>query len=387
VANLPPVQNPFSRLKHYRPGENHSKENHATESLAACLVLSEDFREIFIAFLFGGADRVPEQLAKNDAEIEVETQHSTDEGKFLDILLTAEGYAVVVEVKVGASETEAQLDNYEHWLQEHYRKWSLFTLVQRDAPFQHRSAQRRFWADLYAEADRFATDSKNPTDGALLSCFCNYLTTEGIVMNTDFTKLMDYGKGWAAEQALSGLFNEIEQNVLQRFGSEPLNTDRFEPKGWPPALMFGRNGGWEGIFGKSVTNCKVTLWCCTSATVPSVSACEFHLWVQLWNPWHRNPWEIAAGALPAWFNHFDEQSFEKGSYPKRSPWPRCQWTPWNTSETLDSESWYCVKLRRPLTVTVEQLEDIECLSRELAGRVEGCIKLVDGLPNIPQLPA
>ena len=381
------MQNPFSRLKHYRPGENDSKENHATESLAACLVLSKDFRKLFIAFLFGGDDKVPEQFSKYDAKIddgkiEVKTQHFTDEGKFLDILLTAEGYGFVVEVKIGASETVAQLDNYERWLQEHYQKWSLFTLVQRDAPFQHRSAKRRFWADLYAEAERFAADSTSPTDRALLDCFCKYLTSEGVVMNTDFTKLVDYGKGWAAEQALADLFSEVEQLVFQRFGSEPPNTVRFESKGWPPALMFGRNGGWERIFGKSVTNCKVTMWCCTPATVPVNSECEFHLWVQLWNPWHGNPWEIAAGALPAWFNHFDEEHFEKGSYPKRNPWPKCQWLPWNANARPDSERWHCVKLRQPLSATAERLENIEELSRELADRVEECIRLVDSLPVV-----
>jgi hypothetical protein len=202
-------------------------------------------------------------------------------------------------------------------------------------------------------------------------------------MNTDFTKLVDYGKGWAAEQALAGLFSEVEQVVLQRFGPEPLNTKEFNQRDWPPALMFGRSSGWERIFGKSAANCKVTMWCCTPATAPNTSVCEFHLWVQLWNPWHGNPWKIAAGALPTWFDYFDEQRFAKGSYPKRNPWPKCQWLPWNADERLDSERWYCVKLRQPLSAAAERLENIGDLARELADGVEDCIKLVDELPVVP----
>src|SRR6266567_371090 len=104
------MQNPFLRLKHYTPGS----ENHATETLAACLSLSDNIKREFVLFLFDDKRR----FEPTEAEaFEVSTQQIGEYGT-VDLLLEspALGSNIVVEVKVDAPEYGAQIERYRKWL-------------------------------------------------------------------------------------------------------------------------------------------------------------------------------------------------------------------------------------------------------------------------------
>ena len=77
------MQNPFVRFKRYRRDATHPLENHATETLAACLVFSENIRREFIQFLFDG------KMPFTDwPRFEVVTQQQTPYG-IVDLFLEA----------------------------------------------------------------------------------------------------------------------------------------------------------------------------------------------------------------------------------------------------------------------------------------------------------
>lgn len=84
-------QNPFPRLKHYRPGTIAPQENHATESLAACLVLSQEFRRWFLSFLLG-ADNSDRKFTD---DYTVVTQERTDFG-ILDLEAMKNEFNIIV---------------------------------------------------------------------------------------------------------------------------------------------------------------------------------------------------------------------------------------------------------------------------------------------------
>ncbi len=382
------MQNPFSRLKHYRPSENDSKENHATESLAACLVLSEDFRNTFIAFLFGGDDKVPEPLLRNLGKMDVETQRSTDEGKFLDLLLTTQGYGVVVEVKVEAAEDlrhRAQLDNYEHWLQGEFPgQWSLFTLVKNpDTQFAHQSAKRRLWANLYDEAKRFAAGCTNPTDRALLTNFCEYLLLERVVDNMDYTKLADYGKGWVAETVLKSVFENTCEKLKARIGDDLL-AEMTDWKRQVPRFELGRKS-WARLFGEEGWNNKVYDWIETSAfdaKCPSDS-CKLQWVIWLWCKDHGQDWGRIRKSLPTWLEHLSHKEGLAGSEVNaRQPIP---WTS-DQAQTLDRQRIYCFWQGTLLVLRADDLRDPNRLADIVAERVHLCFELVDGLPLVPCVP-
>lgn|GEM_PF-2104967 len=372
------VQNPFHRLKHYRPGENDSKENHATEALAACLVFSEDFRAKFLEFLFGSEGNVPKALV-DIRQIEVTTQHSTLESGILDLLLRTHQFGVVVEIKVGAKEDErhkAQLENYTNWMQQEFGegKWALFTLVRNpDASFRHDRARRQTWSALFEAIHAFIPKCESATDRALLEALCDYLTLEGVVENMDYSKLVDYGKGWAAETAFKGLLGQTREKVAFNIGD--LKADLQIKVGESPCFLFGRSS-WSGIFGPGPGfNNKVTAWFCTPATEGSdCRGCEFRFEIQLWNKWHQNQWAFTAEHLPQWFARLQKVGFEAGAYAKRGTW-----IPWECGQQLKPENNYVVCVAPHIPVVEASLADIDSLSLTLAARVEYCIRQVDGL--------
>ena len=373
------MQNPFHRLKHYRPGENDAKENHTTEALAACLVFSEDFRAKFLEFLFGGKTNVPDALA-DASQVEVATQHSTKDSGIVDLLLRTHRFGVVVEIKVGAREDERhneQLDNYTNWLREEFgeRKWALFTLVRNaDAKFKHAWARRRVWSDLFEVTEAFIQKYGTSTDKALLRAFCEYLTLEGVVDNMDYSKLVDYGKGWAADKALEGLLRQTKERL--ELNIDDLETDIEMKVGEAPCFLFGRSS-WENIFGTGFNN-KVTAWFCTPITEPDCNECEFRLGIQLWSKWHRNDWDYTVKLLPVWLQRFENMDCSIGSYPKRG-----LWTAWSHKQELKQDSWYCIEFRSPIRVDADKLRNVDGLALELAERVEKYLKAVDELKSVP----
>ena len=116
------MSNPFSRLERYQASGNEAKENRATECLAACLQLSDEFRAFFISFLYSG--NVPEPLKCASAE-DVDTQHWIDnddtENGYLDLLIQSKGrFSIVLEDKVGAKESTHQYNKYLAWLRKQH---------------------------------------------------------------------------------------------------------------------------------------------------------------------------------------------------------------------------------------------------------------------------
>ena len=379
------MQNPFHRLKHYRPGENDSKENHTTEALAACLVFSEPFRAKFLEFLFGGKGKVPKALA-DAGQVEIATQHSTRDFGTIDLLLRTgelrtDRFGVVVEIKVGAKEDErhkTQLDNYDSWLESGFGEGerALFTLVRNPDPqFEHSKAQRREWGELFKVIEEFIEDCDSSTDKALLKAFSDYLTLEGVVDNMDYSKLVDYGKGWAANKALEGLQRQIKEKLEPNIGD--LETAIDAKIGRSPCLLFGKIS-WERIFGPGFNN-KTSVWFRTPATEgANYKECQFFVEIQLWSKWHQNDWEHTARRLPDWLKHFEKKGCERGSITSRGAW-----VPWDDKQALNQDNWYLIRLGMPIPVDAQKLENIDGLVRDLAERVEECFKLVDELHSTP----
>src|SRR5207244_7548631 len=109
------MQNPFVRLKNYRRDVTDPLENHATETLAACLSFSENIKREFIRFLFDGK-KTP---FTDWPTFEVLTQQPSPYG-IVDLLLEApEAFNIVVEVKVNAPQDDRhgrQIRHYREWL-------------------------------------------------------------------------------------------------------------------------------------------------------------------------------------------------------------------------------------------------------------------------------
>jgi hypothetical protein len=375
------MQNPFLRLKHYRPDQLDPKENHATESLAACLAFSAGFRAGFLTFLYDGTRAPPPQALANPADVEVETQLQTEGFGILDLLLRSGSSGVVVEVKVGAKERDKrhkdQLDNYHLWCTKHLKESALFTLVRdRDPGFAHEALTRRcLWSEFYAYAQKFIAGSDNPTDRALIKALCDYLEMEGVVDNMDYSKLVDYGKGWAAEKAFEGLLRQTTERIERNI--DDLTSGSHTKLGESPCLQFGRASWDKHVFGPGFNN-KVTVWFCTPVTEgPDCQACEFRFEIQLWNRWHQNDWNFTTKRLAGWLNHLSKPGFEVGAYANRG-----KWIPWDAGQPLTQANNYvvCPLLAAPsLPVSEDSLRDIGSLASELAKRAEICLRLVDEL--------
>lgn len=374
------MQNPFRRLKHYRPDDIDPKENHATEALAACLVFSEAFRGEFIRFLFTGAGRPVPNAFSAPAQVEILTQHSTDESGTIDLLLRAGECALVVEIKVNAPEKSdhhrSQLEKYHGWLQTNFREGWMFTLVRLPDGEKHSTVLRRCtWSELAEVIGTFASQCENQTDAALLQALEEYLRLEGVVDKMDYSKLVDYGKGWAAESALEALFAKTTE--LVRFKIPDLLEPRlYENKGESPSFQFGRKK-WASTFREGWNN-KIYAWFCTSVTEgPECKHCEFRFEICLWHPGHGQDWKDVSSRLPQWMNHLDQRGFERGCYPKRR-----DWLAWEKGQRLESSSNYvvCPKSLAPdLAVTSEALKNSDMLAAQIADRVLVCIELVDEL--------
>src|SRR5690242_18116118 len=131
------MNNPFSRLKHFIPDETDPQENHATESLASCLVFSPRIKEEFIRFLF------PDERFKAvvSSQIEVVTQEYIQDGYIDLVLRSPDHFTIAIEVKVKSPENcehhRSQLTRYRKWLEgEKAPVRFLFTLVRdRDMSF------------------------------------------------------------------------------------------------------------------------------------------------------------------------------------------------------------------------------------------------------------
>src|SRR5947207_701523 len=110
------MNNPFINLRKFVPDRADPKENHATESLAACLQFSPILKDEFVRFLFGDTP-LPFSNADRTNELEVLSQVYVGKFGILDLYLSIpDRVHIVVEVKVEAQEDERQLRDYSKWL-------------------------------------------------------------------------------------------------------------------------------------------------------------------------------------------------------------------------------------------------------------------------------
>jgi hypothetical protein len=296
------MSNPFSRLERYQDSGNEAKENRATECLAACLQLSDEFRAFFISFLYSGNE--PDAVKYTSAD-DVYTQHWIDnddtENGYLDLLIQSKGrFTIVVENKVGAKESTHQYEKYLAWLKTQRGEGLLCGLVQYpDDTIEQATLKkmRRFrWQDLY-----YALGEKKKTftgtDLKVAEAFCDYLNQKGIVMNYTPHDILSYGQGWKAEDALSSVFEAVKD----RFDLKEHTYKIVMPKNQWPRLEIGRKSWEEKLFGPGYNNNKVNLYWC----VPRIWGCDqkegsFALELRIWDKCHQNSWNMIQPKLPAW---------------------------------------------------------------------------------------
>jgi len=109
------MNNPFINLRKFVPDRADPKENHATESLAACLQFSPVLRTEFVRFLFGDTPLPFNNTDCND--LEVSSQVNVGKFGILDLYLSIRDKVhIVIEVKVAAPENKRQLRDYRNWL-------------------------------------------------------------------------------------------------------------------------------------------------------------------------------------------------------------------------------------------------------------------------------
>jgi hypothetical protein len=310
------MQNPFSRLKHYLRDETDPQENHATECLAACLVLSSKIRAAFIQFLLDSPMRTFDL-----ADVEVVTQKAIEGGGYIDLLLQQQGkFVVALEVKVRSAENcdhhQRQLQRYKKWLDEQNEAdGHLFTLVRnQDNTFlpEHYGADRngrRTWAALYK---RFKTmlreNDLSDVESSLIKNFCDYLESEAIVSTYETKDLLSYAAGVKARKAVTGIFNE----VTARLEADGFKTVSIEGRkdNWPELRI--QHPRWKRIFGKG-ENWKISLFFCVPG-IWDAKQHEFRPEILIWQQDHGNDWQFAKAKLPVWLKTLKSQNFKWDVY-------------------------------------------------------------------------
>lgn len=302
------MNNPFSRLKHYLPDKLDPQENHATECLAACLVLSNQVRIAFVQFL---SNKIQ---INTSADIEVTTQLPITPGGFIDLLLEQPGkFKIAVEVKVKSPENcphhREQLENYKKWLKNN-SNGLLFTLVRdKDTTFSPEKfgADGRYtWRNLrdyFRDLGKTASD----TDSNIIKNFCEYLESEGIVKNYEAKDLLNYAAGIKAREALDGIFNQVRSRLeVEKFATRVIDDGKTDC--WP--RMEVQHPDWETIFGKG-DNWKIFLW----YAIPGIwgrTSEEQHGFlpeIMLQRIDHQNDWEYIKSKLPEWEKNLKSKGF------------------------------------------------------------------------------
>src|ERR1035437_1777330 len=293
--------NPFSRLERYQDSGNEAKENRATECLAACLQLSDEFRAFFISFLYSG--NAPEAVKYTSAD-DVYTQHWIDnddtENGYLDLLIQSKGrFTIVVEDKVGATESTHQFEKYLGWLRRQSGEKLLCGLVQYpDNTIEEATIKkmRRFtWQALFEAL----LDNKTHfagTDFTLAEAFCDYLNQKGIVMNYTPHDILGYGQGWKAEDALYSVFEAVKDRFDLKEHTHRIVTHRNE---WP-RLEIGRQSWEEKVFGPGYNNKVYLFWCVPGIWGWDQKNGSFYLELRIWDKWHQNSWKMIQPKLAGW---------------------------------------------------------------------------------------
>jgi hypothetical protein len=306
------MQNPFVKLKHYRPDVTNPAENHATEVLAACLVLSDKLKRGFIKFLSSKDVRFD---AEELESFTISTQAPIAEYGTVDLLIESpeespEKYTIVVEVKVSAPEDGEQIRKYRRWLDEtRTGKRYIFGLVQTPDPaFKIREFGgdgRRTWGELYAFLSGEFKETLNETiEINFVENLCNYLEVEKIVMNWNPKEIPAYGNGFRAKKAVQTLFEQVDDKLKNsRQGFET----KINMEGTWPSLAVG-HAEWSSIFGRKGALQKV--WVLYEPEGVDTGADRFYFTLSIWDKYQRNDWNLSKKMIPAWVNALKKNSFE-----------------------------------------------------------------------------
>jgi hypothetical protein len=304
------VQNPFVRFKRYRVNAAHPVENHATESLAACLAFSENIRREFVRFLF--RDKTP---FDDGVAFDVLTQQQLGSYGIIDLILESPGRVnIVIEVKVRAKEDGSQVREYRNWLEETKTgKKFIFTLVKNADPnFDVRKFggdDRRTWRELYdffrPEAEKRLTET---TERAIVDHFLGYMEAEGIVTTWTADQILNYGPGVLAEQALTALFRRVREALLAREACPFVEPVILFRQGEWPRLEIGMKS-WKEIFGTAGYLNKVYMYYETKAAWGG-KAERFYFEFVLWHKQHRNDWALTKSKLPSWLDTLRKNNWE-----------------------------------------------------------------------------
>jgi len=355
------------------------QENHATECLAACLVLSSKIRAAFIQFLLASPIRTFDL-----ADVEVVTQKAIEGGGYIDLLLKQEGkFLTALEVKVRSAENDhhqRQLQRYKNWLDgESETVKHLFTLVRhpndtfRPELYGADKNGRRTWAAL---CKRFQTmlreNDLSDAESSLIKNFCDYLESEAIVSTYEIKDLLSYAAGLKARKAVIGIFNEVAAR-LEADGFKTASTE--ERKDYWPQLKI-QHARWKKIFGNG-ENWKINLWFCVPG-IWDATQHQFHPNIEIWSKDHGNDWQFAKAKLPVWLKALKSQSFKWEVYET-----------WNKAhEDAQSEAiQYEPKLiaaykdgeKDDLILNQQQLQSEDALVNLLADKVKQYAKIVESL--------
>jgi hypothetical protein len=293
------MNNPFSRLKHHGVRENNPQENHATESLAACLVFSESLRRIFIQFLFR---EQPDSMPDDLSGVEIETQQWEQGVGYFDLVLKRPNvFTIIVEVKVEAAEDDGQLKKYRSWLDKQAGRTRLFTLVKNFNtdfnPKDFGADGRHTWRELHGCFQKaLKNDGLSDVEISLIENFSDYLESEGIVSTYKTKDMQCYSAGLNAQKAVASILGQVG-GKLKADGYEHVLIDGNQFR-WPQLKI--KHPGWNSVFGNG-DNYKVVFW----FTVPAIVGWgadkhTFYPELCLWNADHGNDWPRAKANLSKW---------------------------------------------------------------------------------------
>lgn len=370
------MQNPFLRLKHYAP----PSENHATEVLAACLVLSDNLRRGFIKFLF--SEGVPFDAEELDS-FTISTQAPIAGYGTVDLLIEIpEKYTVVVEVKVSAPEYGEQIRKYRRWLEETRtgKKHFIFSLVQTPKQAfkirEFRGDGRRTWHELYTFlSGEFKKTLTETTEINLVEKLCNYLEVEKIVINWDPKEIQAYGKGVLARKALQILFEQVAEELRNKSSQYDIKIE-IDGDPWP-YLQIGHRE-WSSIFGRKGSLQK--LYAFYEPKGVDGGEDRFSFEICLWDKAQGADWKLTKQMISPWINQLKKNSFNfwvilKGSRALETDPSKYDFTEspkWISAYTLKKDTAY---IEEYLTKSATELAD------SLFDRIVKYCEIISGLPR------
>jgi hypothetical protein len=281
------------------------KENHATESLAACLQFSPALRAEFVRFLFG-TKPLPFDSALC-AQLEVSSQVNVGKFGILDLYLSIPNELhIAIEVKVSAAEDARQLCAYRDWLKtQNGQEKFLFSLVCfPNQKFQFNKCgvlNRRTWRELFLFWQKSALNA-NETEQNIIRLFNDYLETQQIVATWKSSDLAGFGIGLRAKKALTNVFAILSD----RLPANIYETKVVSPESEWPRLEIGKKT-WERIFGKGYNN-KLYVW----FSVPGIWQATEHSFcpeIILWQRHHGNDWSATRQKVKAWIKQLADRKY------------------------------------------------------------------------------